>query len=56
MPKIDWTNREAVIAAANHFGPGMLVVKHQDRANFNITHAARPDLWDKPGVEVIHKT
>ncbi len=56
MPKIDWTNREVVIAAAKRFGPGMLVVKHDSRANFNITHAARSDLWDKPGVAVIYKT
>jgi hypothetical protein len=56
MPKIDWTDREAVIAAALRFGPGMLVVKHDSRANYNITHAARPDLWDIPGVTVVHRT
>jgi len=44
------------MAQALRFGPGMVVVKHDTRANFNITHAERPDLWDRPDVTVLFRT
>lgn len=56
MGKTDWKNLESVKALARKFGTGMLVVKHDDRPNYNITHAARRDLWDKPTVKVLYKT
>lgn len=56
MPKIDWSNLRQVATYATSLGPGLLVVKHKTRANYNITHASRPDLWDVPGVTVIHRT
>lgn len=56
MDKIDWQNLESVKALARKFGSGQLVVKHDDRPNYNITHASRPDLWDKPTVKVLFRT
>lgn len=54
--KINWCDLDAVIALAESFGPGHLVVKHADRDNYNITHEERTDLWFKPGVQVLHST
>lgn len=54
--KIDWTNLESVQALARKLGGGQVVVKHHDRPNYNITHASRRDLWDKPGVTVVCRT
>ena len=56
MPNIDWTDINAVIAVAKQLGPGMIVVKHDTRENYNITHTSRDDLWNKRGVTVIHTT
>lgn len=53
---VDWKDLKSVIAAAERLGPGMLVVKHPGRDNYNITHAERRDLWFKPGVQVLHST
>lgn len=52
----DWTNAESVIALAKRFGPGMTVIKHVDRTNYNITHTERRDRWDVPGVAVVYHT
>lgn len=54
--KVDWKNLNQVKNLAKSFGPGMLVVKHDDRPNYNITHAERVDLWDKPSVKVLYRT
>lgn len=56
MPRLDWNNIGDVIAFAKSMGPGMVVVKHDDRPNLNITHAERVDLWDKPTVKVLFRT
>jgi hypothetical protein len=39
--KINWTNKEAVIAYAKKLGPGQLVYKDPSRPNFNIMHSTR---------------
>ena len=52
----DFSDLKAVIALAQKMGPGMVVVKHDDRAHYNITHATRPDLWDVPKCKVLHRT
>ena len=54
--RIDWTNLDEVIALANKFGPGQVVVKHAGRANYNITHQSRRDRWDVPNVTVVYTT
>ena len=42
---INWNDRSAVIEYAKRLGPGMSVVKHPDRANYNVTHTSRTDLY-----------
>lgn len=56
MPKLDWKNLGEVVKYAKALGAGMLVVKHEGRPNYNITHASRHDLWDKPSVKVMFRT
>ena len=56
VKRIDWNSPSSVIAMAKQLGPGMVVVKHDTRSNYNITHRSRRDLWDKPGVTLIHQT
>jgi len=45
---VDYTDRAAVVAYAKRLGKGMTVYKHPERANFNITHTSRTDLY-RPG-------
>lgn len=54
--KIDWTNKEQVIAYAKRLGSGMTVKLVMGRTNYNITHTSRKDLWDLPNVIVVHQT
>jgi hypothetical protein len=56
MTKLDWTDLAQVIAYAKRLGPGMFVVKHPTRPNYNITHANRAALLRKHGIPIIHKT
>lgn len=49
---VNWHNLESVKSFADKFGPGQLVIRHDDRSNFNIVHAARRDRWDRKGVTV----
>lgn len=51
-----WNDLKQVIAYARQLGPGMIVVKHYDRANYNVTHAERRDLWNIPTVKVLFRT
>ena len=53
--KIDWFNKDAVIAYAKKFGPGQVVVKYPGRANYNITDANSANL-EYDGVEIIYRT
>lgn len=53
---MNWNNLPEVIALAKKLGPGMVVIKHSDRTNYNITHAERRDRWDNPNITVLHKT
>jgi hypothetical protein len=53
---VDWSNKADVMGQARRLGPGMTVVKHADRPNYNITHTERRDLWDRPGVTVVGRT
>lgn len=50
--KLNWKDLNEVIDACREM-PGCIVVKHEDRDNYNITHLARRDRWDLPGVEVL---
>lgn len=52
----DYTDLKQVKALADRMGPGLVVVKWKDRPNYNITHAARRDRWDRPGVKALHFT
>lgn len=54
MPKIDWKNVDEVTAYAKRLGKGLTVFKHPDRANYNITHTSRPELY--AGCKVVHQT
>lgn len=56
MTKVDWQDRESVIAYAYALGPGMTVYKHPDRANYNITHTAQPDRWKHWNYEIVCQT
>ena len=53
---MDWTKLAAVIAAAKKMGSGHVVVKHDNRPNYNITHAERTDLYMKSGVTVLYRS
>jgi len=39
--KVDWNNREDVIAYAKSLRHNQVVFKHPERTNYNITHADR---------------
>jgi len=39
--KLDWTDKEKIIAYAKRFGDDTCVFKHPDRDNYNITHLSR---------------
>ena len=54
--KIDWTNKDAVIAYAKRLGNGMTVKLTVGASNYNITHTSRKDLWDKPNVIVVYQS
>lgn len=48
--KVNWTDKQSVIAYAKRLGKGMIVIKRPDRDNYNITHAERADLYQKEWV------
>lgn len=52
--KIDWNDKNVVIAYAKKLGKGMTVFKHPDRRNFNITHTEVPKRYE--GCEVVYQT
>lgn len=54
MPKIDWRNKEQVIAYAKKLGAGMSVIKYPNRDNYNITHTERADILF--GVTIVYQT
>jgi hypothetical protein len=55
--KIDWKDKEDVIAYAKRFGPGMSVVKYPSRNNYNITHTDREQAYPHCGIpEIIFRT
>lgn len=54
MPRIDWSNLEQVKAFARRLGPGVSVIKHPDRPNYNITHSSRPDQL--AGAQILLQT
>jgi hypothetical protein len=45
-----------VVEFADELGYGMVVVKYDDRNNYNITHLVREDLWLRDGVKLIYST
>jgi len=54
MNSADWCDLEKVVDFARQLGPGQTITKHEGRANYNITHTARTDLWQNvPGVKVV---
>ena len=50
MSKIDWCDKEQVIAYAKRFGAGQTVFKDTSRSNYNITHTSRIDQYKKEWV------
>jgi hypothetical protein len=54
--KCDYTNLAEVWALAKRMGPGMTIIKHENRPNYNITHTSRTDLYMIDGVTVIGHT
>lgn len=56
MPKMDWNNREQVIAFAKKLGQWQTVYKNKHRENYNITHTARPDMWKHIDNVVVFQT
>lgn len=56
MFSVDWKSLEAVIAFSETLGPGMTVIKHPDRDNYNIVHTSRTDLTGRAGVVIHHQT
>jgi hypothetical protein len=52
--RMDWENKDAVIAYAERLGSGQTVFKHPDRPNYNITHTSRTDRYEKAWV--VHQT
>jgi hypothetical protein len=52
--RVNWKDRDAVIAYAKRLGPGQVVIKHPGRDNYNITHASRPDRH--VGAEIVFRT
>lgn len=55
MTKVNWNNKDEVIAAAKQYGPGMTVIKRLGRANYNIIHTSR-EADRLLGAKVIHRT
>jgi hypothetical protein len=53
---VDWTDLPDVVEFADELGYGMVVVKYDDRNNYNITHLVREDLWLRDGVKLIYST
>lgn len=45
MFDLDWTDLETVKTLARSLGSGQTVYKHPERANYNITHSSRKDLF-----------
>ena len=43
--KVDYTNKNQVIAFARKLGNGCIVIKHKAYKNYNITHEERRDRY-----------
>ena len=54
--KIDWTDKEKVIAYAKRLGKGQTVFKDYARPTYGITHTSRVDLTSKDGRHIIYQT
>ena len=52
--KLDWTDLDVVIAYAKRLGKDQVVVKHPNRANYNITFASCPERYE--GAEILFRT
>lgn len=52
---IDWYDYNQVVALAIKLGPGMSVIRHPNRYNYNITHTERERNLE-PFVEVLYRT
>lgn len=52
--KINWEDKDTVIAYAKKLGAGQTVFKVKGRKNYNITFTSRPDQWQ--GHEVVYQT
>ena len=56
--RINWENKDMVIAYAKKLGPGQTVYKHPNRSNYNIRHTSTlsragdevPQRW------IVHQT
>lgn len=54
--KVNWGDKDAVIAYAKKLGRGMSVIQDAGRDTFGITHTSRTDLLAKPGRKIIYQT
>lgn len=54
--KINWHDLFDVIAYAKTLGPGMVVYKHPERSNYNITFASNTERYKPKGCVVLHRT
>lgn len=48
--RIDWKDKEAVIAYAKKLGKGQTVFKHPARDNYNITHTELKNRYEPEWV------
>ena len=54
--RIDWSNRDAVVALANRLGPGHSVVKATNRKHFNVILTTSEDKPRIGPIAVVHRT
>lgn len=53
--KVNWGDKDEVIAYAKRLGRGMSVIQDEGRNTFGITHTCRTDLLSKPGRKIIYQ-
>ncbi len=54
--KVDWTDKEKVIAYAKRLGKGMTVFKDYAQPNYGITHTSREDRLSIKGRTIVYQT
>lgn len=54
--RINWKDKDAVIAYANRLGKGQTVFQDQGRDTFGIVHSSRKDRLSLEGRTIVHQT